>query len=982
MKHKTIRPYLFLFISLIVLLLTCVGIVSAVGTYPAVDPNMILYYHFNNDSSVGESYIEGTNYTIYDYSNSKRNVTTNTKTFSSSGSILSDGYFTFNGTSKMSVDNNVVSNTTNFSISGWVKGSNTLTNEYIYGEGNSTNTIPLFGIYPNLGKLHIIYRNNSNVQEFSVDSNGNFFDNTWHYFVVNYNLTTYSIYLDGVLDKNGTYNHTLISPDLVTVGALCRTTCNSYYTGSLDELIIYNRTLSEVEIKTNYNNYANICQNTPSYLCSVKESVTFDGKVYNGWNGTARGAINISANNVILDCNGSTFNGNSSTASNNYGFYSNGFNNITIKNCNFSNYLYDYYFRNQSNTILRDSFGGISTFNVYFNIGGNNISLINNTLINAGSVSIDHDSGTILNNLTAINNTFLNYYNSAFEIKNFNGLYLSNNSLTSKFGYSLYNGINANINNNYFTNCSSTYRIYFNNVSGNISDNQIIQDKCSGANINIVNSSNVNIFRNNIYNITKNGFTIVVISTLGTYTYNISIYQNNLTYFDGGLKLRQIRGLDIYSNIFNYSTNNQDWYDSPIFIETNSSNIRIYNNSMYNTGNAGIALRYVSNVNVTNNYIDMISDELALTVPQLGAGEPECAIFINEIYGQWTEITFAPLNLSNNLTNMMQYARSYNINISGNTFGSNTQCYLRNQGGFNVSYSLPLFWYKKIQFPNYLVDPDEFFNNPLFENLTTKASSILITDRLRKGYMNTYMTSYKIHKNWLYFINEYNINLSLSLFNLSSPLISFSNGTGIYQSGTNLEFNLSLSPNNYTYVLEDFNCSESLQSLNGFPCGRENSPINIISTSNIVSGKTWNIASNITNDLSNILFQGSVDCSRIGTVKVIPKDKSEYRPSYTCLNNILIIYNTNFSYSTNSNQVQALYDIQLQDTCNNFFSSGNAFVDFVIILIIMGILVSVIFLLGMGEGIEMDLTGMAGIIIVALVVMSLGMIIIKNIGSC
>ena len=54
-------------ISLLVLSILSLNIVliSAVGTYPSVDPSQVLFFHFNNDSSVGENY--GVNNITYDY---------------------------------------------------------------------------------------------------------------------------------------------------------------------------------------------------------------------------------------------------------------------------------------------------------------------------------------------------------------------------------------------------------------------------------------------------------------------------------------------------------------------------------------------------------------------------------------------------------------------------------------------------------------------------------------------------------------------------------------------------------------------------------------------------------------------------------------------------------------------------------------------------------------------------------------------------
>src|SRR3990167_10452392 len=83
---------LFLFSILVfgaVVLLSGVG--SAIGSYPAVDPNMILYYHFNNNSAIGEN-----NTFVVDSSTASNNGTANNTLFKTGTGILLDGSFYFN----------------------------------------------------------------------------------------------------------------------------------------------------------------------------------------------------------------------------------------------------------------------------------------------------------------------------------------------------------------------------------------------------------------------------------------------------------------------------------------------------------------------------------------------------------------------------------------------------------------------------------------------------------------------------------------------------------------------------------------------------------------------------------------------------------------------------------------------------------------------------------------------------------------------
>jgi len=92
---------------IIICIVGFVKIGSAVGTYPAVDPNMVLYYHFNNQSSVGENATY-----VYDWSNAHANngTTFGDPVYNQTGGFLGDGAFNFNGTNYIRTPSNLSRN--------------------------------------------------------------------------------------------------------------------------------------------------------------------------------------------------------------------------------------------------------------------------------------------------------------------------------------------------------------------------------------------------------------------------------------------------------------------------------------------------------------------------------------------------------------------------------------------------------------------------------------------------------------------------------------------------------------------------------------------------------------------------------------------------------------------------------------------------------------------------------------------------------
>ena len=174
-----------------------------------------------------------------------------------------------------------------------------------------------------------------------------------------------------------------------------------YYNGSIDELMIWNRTLSASEVSYLYNMYDSNCT-IPSGLVTIYNSTNFCPYGNYNLNGTVagNGAIEIGASNIVLDCKQSTIYGNQSNGTISYkGLRINNVQNVTIKNCNFSNYKLGYYVRNSKN---------ITFINTYAYNNFQNLYLDNVTISNFINVDLRNSNEDNLY-LTKVNNT--NFYN-------------------------------------------------------------------------------------------------------------------------------------------------------------------------------------------------------------------------------------------------------------------------------------------------------------------------------------------------------------------------------------------------------------------------------------------------------------------------------------------------------------------------------------------------------------------------------------------
>jgi hypothetical protein len=281
-----------------------------------------------------------------------------------------DGGYTNQG---VTIPKNLLPNTASYSIIGWVypRGENDV-------EGSAKDEqmmVDLRGQYQTFVEW---IENDSTVNRSSIrfmgydgDSINAYSTNNsvpagiWTHFAAIYNGTHLKLYINGTLHTSlAQGNPVAVANTNSRLGSISDGTDRAWLNGSLDEIAIYSRAISEQEINASFNNSAYRLSNTFSSLAygvynygaiaidktgnttTSYRTVTL-GAVQNCTNITVNvnmtndiystgTCFNFTVDNTTLDCKGYSITGNMSTSQ--FGILASGVKNVTIKNCLVSNY--------------------------------------------------------------------------------------------------------------------------------------------------------------------------------------------------------------------------------------------------------------------------------------------------------------------------------------------------------------------------------------------------------------------------------------------------------------------------------------------------------------------------------------------------------------------------------------------------------------------------------------------------------------------
>lgn len=841
---------------IIICIVGFVKIGSAVGFYPSVDSTMVAYYHFNNNSAIGENQTF-----IVDSSTKSNNLSVITGTVQNiTGGFLRDGAREFLNNAS-TIREGISTSTTNISgsvsLSFWFYTNNVSYQQGLVGRGVSS-TRWAYGCYylTNTVKCQI---DNSSLTNFAVTTPSNTItNNTWYWvaFVYDVSTSTYVLYLNGNQNATGTINGNINANSGPLSIARWGDFNNHFLNGSIDEIIVWNRSISSQEVRDIYNNYVSDgkCTNQNfSVGCIIDKSFTFLGQNNINLNGSGinttgvtddfKSAIVIANSNLVIDLNGTTI------------------------------------FGNWANTILGTGNGSRSLF--FINASFGNITF-RNGVVKFYKKGITQ-STTAGESIKIINMTFFACDMGAHLYRS-NG-YFTNNTFNQSWDDSLHiEGASADHN-----------IIEYNNFIGGADG---VSLSSTGDN----SENNTVRFNNFLRKYTKYG---IILSRS-----NNNIIENNyFNAFSDGIGLPGLNSNNIIRhNIFiNSSENGTNWDDCPTchgihqYNEIGADdNLTIYNNSFYLMKTSIVAVN-LSNSNISNNLFNYSA------------------------------------------TQHLYMSNKDNSTVSGNLFMNHG---LVSFGGGEefLSTESPIIYYILY---NTFINSDEPYR--------------LTGQGMTTNIFHTYTS------NALQITNTGALNQNASLFVLTNALIYFSNGSVACSdiSTCNGNINITLSPNNYSYVFDNANLTEGVTRTN-FP---------IILSSSSYSSKTYTSTIDTVSNLPTTFIVQS--CDTIG--KISTSTQTWNTGDYSC--NDYQVTLTNVIYQTGTTTFTLLYNQASQDTCINFASASDSFFSFVMVFIIVGVLGFLVYLLGFSDQ-ETDLSTIGIMILIAFIIMLFGYSIISNIGSC
>lgn len=587
--------------------------VHAYGVLPTTTSplsGIVLYFHFNNDSSIGEN-----NNLIVDSTGLNNGTPINT-TFNATGGILSDGAYVFDGaTSQVQVNNSASLNAANYSNITFAfavspRNWSSSANMYLFAKG-ATNQFSYSTMIGTVGKIRVLLHSITGGTHCDVTDNAVVVLNRMQDYLFTTNDTSCMIYRNGTLTASSARNFSLnmsVSTSNFTIGRR-QDGAGIYANDTMDELIVLNRSVNSTEALALHNRY---------YAC---------GSFINMTSTTTNTAIGGSGN-INLSClsQGLPTTVINNSAANIYDLYTALSVNSSVVNFNITSETLRLYSNN-------DSYASMTISSLNFNVYNSNIFSWN------GSAVYNN-----LTNIAAYNRSYI-YINSTANVT----VYLSN---ISYLGFSKVNSITY-----YRTSgltCEDCMRVLYNNntFSWNIRAPYTIR------------ASYMEFNNDSVQNNTGNGSSTPTGSTAFT-TSNTVFTHNNVSgiYKGTGWTIDDAPALYWSTN----SSNNAAQYNAVQNAETgitfyhNITNSIITDNIINNILGSGIKLEdYVDNVSILRNNISNCGDTLSGAFRQ--------GIEINGAYSTGNGIS--NINISNNNVTNCVYPifvnDASNIDITGN----------------------------------------------------------------------------------------------------------------------------------------------------------------------------------------------------------------------------------------------------------------------------------------------------------------------------
>jgi parallel beta-helix repeat protein len=362
--------------------------------------------------------------------------------------------------------------------------------------------------------------------------------------------------------------------------------------------------------------------------------------------------MNISANHVILDCQGHTIDGNDT--SNTYGIYvkrsSATTTNITIKNCVVNDWYYDLYlFYSNSNNLTNITSNSSTFYGIYlYYSNSNNLSNITANYNSYFGIYLYSSNSNTLSSITANSNDFgiYLYYSSSNNLSNITSNY------NSDYGISLYYSSSNNLS-NITANYNSNYGIYLSYSDyTTIKDSNLINNtkydvyyltnrtslNCHSNFTNVIGTDNKPIVFYNtsvtIKNWNNNASEIILCYADGSVIDNVTISHTAVK--NNGLLLVATNLTNVSNSVFNNS-----YYG--IYLSYSSSNI-LSNITSNSNSYFGISLYYSSSNTIKNS---IIQDNSRYGIYLTSAGNTAPNLIYNNLFNNTNNFYFASIIYTN-----------------------------------------------------------------------------------------------------------------------------------------------------------------------------------------------------------------------------------------------------------------------------------------------------------------------------------------------
>jgi hypothetical protein len=154
----------------------------------------------------------------------------------------------------ISIGTSLINNNDTFTISSWVKTTDTTLGNNVYKERNTASNTPLLGVKINentIGDVEFQYMDNAGTWCGVSTGNVSINDGNWHHIdAIQESKSSRKLYVDGVLKGTNTTTCSTITTNNAYIGVEFRTSFLSYYSGQIDDVKIYNYALTAEQVKT------------------------------------------------------------------------------------------------------------------------------------------------------------------------------------------------------------------------------------------------------------------------------------------------------------------------------------------------------------------------------------------------------------------------------------------------------------------------------------------------------------------------------------------------------------------------------------------------------------------------------------------------------------------------------------------------------------------------------------------------------------